>query len=133
MRNQKLRNRFSRFSYSSTSTMDTEGHPKGVRMRNRKLRNVYPCFFLTLVAEQVPWLSKVTRRVCATRGCALFNGSEGFPRSSTKGCSLRRSRPIFSMSTGTSPFTGYLPFSRHFIFIKYSIMVFKLFKTCFRI
>ena len=37
--NRKLCNLFPRFFYSSssTSTMDTEGHPKGVRMRNRRL------------------------------------------------------------------------------------------------
>ena len=31
------------------------------------------------------------------------------------GCSLGHPHPISSMATGTSPFTGYLPLSRHFI------------------
>jgi hypothetical protein len=45
------------------------------------------------------------------------------------GCSLGRLRPISSMATGTSPFTGYLPLSRHFIstfnkYISYKSLLF---------
>ena len=54
------------FSYSSTSTMATEGHSKGVRMRNRRLRTFhqklatgsegFPRFFLlTIVVQKVGW------------------------------------------------------------------------------
>jgi len=83
MRNRKLCNRFPRFfSYCSTSTMDTEGHPKGVRMRNRKLRNRFPRFFLTIVVG-----------VFSTTSAS----SRGYP--------------------------GYLPLSRHFIFISYMYCV----------
>jgi hypothetical protein len=44
-------------------------------------------------------------------------------------CSLGRPRPISNMATGTSPFTGYLPISRHFIFI----ITFLTKVCCFRI
>jgi hypothetical protein len=44
-------------------------------------------------------------------------------------CSLGRLRPISSMATGTNPFTGYLPISRHFIFI----ITFLTNLFCFRI
>ena len=73
-----------------------------MRMRNRKLRNRFPRVF-TLEVVQVPWVPKVTQR-----GCALFTGSEGFPRfiPSSRGCYLRRPRHMLSMVTGTSP--GYI-------------------------
>jgi hypothetical protein len=93
-------------------------------------------FFLTSVV-QVSWLPKVARRgervcTCATRSCAKsalvgpFSQKWGFLALflSTEGWewSLRRMvtgtshlRPIFNMVTGTSP--GYLPLTRHFIFI----------------
>ena len=45
------------------------------------------------------------------------------------GCSLGRPCPISRMATGTSPFTGYLPLSRHFIFI----ITFLTKVCCFRI
>ena len=34
------------------------------------------------------------------------------------GCCLGRPRPISSMATGSSPFTGYQSLSRHFIFMR---------------
>jgi hypothetical protein len=57
---------------------------------------------------------------CATESCTI---------SALVGCSLGRLRHISSMATGTSPFTGYLPLSRHFIFI----ITFLTKVCCFRI
>ena len=79
-----------------------------LRMCNRKLG--FPAFFLTLVV--VPWIPKVTRRVCAcaTGGCALYTGSWLQE--------VRVSRVVvqgvFSTTSASSP--GYLPLSRHFHF-----------------
>ena len=79
----------------------TEGHPKGV--------------------EGVC--------ACATGRCAMSALVGPFLRKCPLGCSIGRPRPISSMATGTSPFTGYLPLSRHFIFI----ITFLTKVCCFRI
>ena len=67
------------------------GVPKGVRMRNRKLRNA-------------PLVGQFDRKL-ATDIDVIFPRFFSLYRMS--GCSLRRLRPIFSMVTGTNP--GYLP------------------------
>ena len=64
------------------------------------------CVFLTLVVVQVPWLPKVTRRVCTT---GSWLQEVRVSRVVVQwGCFLRRSR--LALVTGTS----YLPLSRHF-------------------
>ena len=68
---------------------------ESVRMRNRKLRNIR---------------SNVTHRSSPGK-----YGSTNARPEVPFGCSLGRLRPISSMATGTSPFTGYLPLSHHFI------------------
>ena len=54
---------------------------------------------------------------CATESCTISALVGSFHLKCPLGCSLGRPRPISSVVTGTSPFTGYLPLSRHFIFM----------------
>jgi hypothetical protein len=102
----------------------TEGHGtpegvpwKGVRMRNQKLRNICPSGAFS--SEMTS--SNVTRR--DSPGSRVIGSGPG--------CSLGHPRPINSMATGTSPFTGYLPLSRHFIFIITFLTKVCCFRICF--
>ena len=52
---------------------------------------------------------------CATGSCTICALVGLFHRKYPLGCSLGRPRPISSMATGTSPFTGFLPLSGQFI------------------
>jgi hypothetical protein len=85
-------------SLSDLRSRDTFGVPLGVRMRNWKLRKIWP-------------------RCPFDRKCHF-------------GCYPGRLRPISSMATGISPFTGYLP-----LLFSYNIIYFDngFHLRCFRI
>jgi hypothetical protein len=103
--------------------------PEDLTMLDRKSRHrnvlcmpgsAFPRFFLTIVVVQVPWLPEVTKGhvipsgfpwmcECATGSCAISALVGPFHRKCPLVCSLGHPRPISSMATGTSPFTGYLP------------------------
>jgi hypothetical protein len=90
--------------------------------------------FLTIAVVQVPWVPEVTQGHVTPSVSTLLGpfdrkwhyetspvvteGGEGCAYAWSEvplGCSL--GRPRLSLSTRTSPFTGYLPLSRHFIFM----------------
>jgi hypothetical protein len=99
----------------------------GARMPNRKLHNVRSngAFW----PEVTLWnITRSDRRSRDPEGGSLGWGARmrnrklrnirligPFHRKCPLRCSLGRPRPVSSMATGTSPFTGYLPLSRHFI------------------
>ena len=67
---------------------------------------------VTLTPKGVP-LGEV--RTCTNESCTISALAGPFHRKCPFGCSLVRPYPMSSMATGTSPFTGYLPLSCHFI------------------
>jgi hypothetical protein len=61
----------------------------------------------------------------ATGSCAIFSLVGPLHRKCPLGCSVGRPRPISSMATGTSPFTGYLPllFSYNIIYFNNGFLI----------
>ena len=74
--------------------------------------------------------SSLWERACATGSCARSALMGTFDRKCPLGCSLGRPRPMSSMATGTSPFTGYLS-----LLFSYNIIYFNngFHLRCFRI
>ena len=101
-------------SYHSSSSKCTIAHDShGYRMRWKSRDS----------EEGFPW---VRVQACATGSCAISDQTSpvGLPlklevmwSEVSLGCYLGHPRPICSMATRNSPFTGYLLLSRHFIFM----------------